>query len=102
MDLEAAQRIIGEDTLSLWVMPVFLISVIAEAVWAWRRQRDVYETSDTVNSMTMLVHEYAAILRDLAHAPSWTDCWSYLMQPPGWSHDGRDKRVKALRAEAGL
>lgn len=62
MDLEAAQRIIGEDTLSLWVMPVLLILVIAEAVWSWRRQRDVYETSDTVNSMTMLV---ASILIEL-------------------------------------
>ena len=57
---------------------------------------------DSRSPWTVLIHEYAAILRDVVRADSWADRIRYVMQPPGWSHDGPDKRAKTLRAEAGL
>lgn len=55
---------------------------------------------ETRNPWTVLVHEYRAILRDVLRARSWRDRWRTLSQPPGWSHDGPDRRAKTLRAKA--
>ena len=49
------------------------------------------------NPWVVLSHEYAAIWSDLRRAASWKDRLNYLLQAPGWSHDGPDKRAATLR-----
>lgn len=55
----------------------------------------------THDPWTVLVHGYAELIRDLRRADRFGDRLRYLFLPPGWSHDGPDKRAKTLRAEAG-
>lgn len=55
----------------------------------------------TDNPWQVLVHEYRAILRDLARSGRWSDRWRYLLLAPGWSHDGPDKRSDTLRLQLG-
>jgi sterol desaturase/sphingolipid hydroxylase (fatty acid hydroxylase superfamily) len=40
---------------------------------------------------------WRALWRDLARAPTLTARLRYLLDAPGWSHDGEDLRVTALR-----
>jgi sterol desaturase/sphingolipid hydroxylase (fatty acid hydroxylase superfamily) len=47
----------------------------------------------------VLLHEYRAIFRDVMRAESWRDKFAYLVNAPGWSHDGPDKRARTLRRE---
>ena len=60
------------------------------------------ENLGTFNPLTVLVHGYTDLLRDMRRADSWRDRLRYLLMPPGWSHDGPDKRASTLRAKAGL
>ncbi|MEE3331150.1 MAG: sterol desaturase family protein [Myxococcota bacterium] len=60
------------------------------------------ENLGTFNPLTVLVHGYTDLLRDMRRAESWRDRLRYLLMPPGWSHDGPDKRASTLRAKAGL
>ena len=57
---------------------------------------------ETRSAWVVLAHGYTDILRDFARAGSWRDRLRYLLLPPGWSHDGEDKRASTLRARAGL
>lgn len=45
----------------------------------------------------LVTHEYQSIWSDFKRASNWGDRWRYLLLAPGWSHDGEDKRAKALR-----
>jgi len=51
------------------------------------------------NPWRVLSHEYVAIGRDLRRAPGWRDRLCYLFLAPGWSHDGPDKRARAMRRQ---
>ena len=50
----------------------------------------------------VLVHEYVDLYRDIRRADGWRDRLRYVFEPPGWSHDGPDKRAQTLRAQMGL
>lgn len=45
----------------------------------------------------IITHEWKAIGADLKRAPTWTAKLSYLLMPPGWSHDGSTQTSKELR-----
>ena len=54
------------------------------------------------NPWRVLVHEYVDLYRDVRRSDGWRDRLRYVFEPPGWSHDGPDKRAKILRAQMGL
>lgn len=49
--------------------------------------------------VTVALHEYGSIWRDLRRADNWRDRLRYLLLAPGWSHDGPDKRANTLRRQ---
>lgn len=53
----------------------------------------------TYNPVTMVFHEWKAILSDLKKPVSFKDKFMYIFGPPGWSHDGSRKTSCQLRAE---
>ncbi len=53
--MEAAIRVLEQDTLIQWVLPIFLAAVALAAVWAWRSRPGVYEGRDTASSLAMLL-----------------------------------------------
>jgi sterol desaturase/sphingolipid hydroxylase (fatty acid hydroxylase superfamily) len=55
----------------------------------------------TFNPIRIAVHEYRALITDMANASTWQDKLRYLLLAPGWHHDGPDKRARTLRREAG-
>ena len=58
------------------------------------------ENLETEDPITVLVHGYRDLFRDAMRALSWRDRLRYASMPPGWSHDGPDKRASTLRSEA--
>ena len=52
----------------------------------------------TNNPFKIATHEYAAMLRDVAHAPGLKAKLGYVFGPPGWSHDGRSQTANQMRA----
>lgn len=60
------------------------------------------ENIETFAPWRVLVHGYTDLWRDVRRAESVRDRLCYVFQPPGWSHDGPDKRAATLRAQAGL
>src|SRR5260370_17465362 len=42
-----------------------------------------------------------ALVRDLWHARSWRDRWSYLVGPPGWQPDHEGATPDGLRSPVG-
>lgn len=52
---------------------------------------------DTYNPLRIATHEYAALFKDVKNAPTLKDKINYMIQPPGWSHDGDLKTSKHLR-----
>jgi len=53
----------------------------------------------TYNPITMVFHEWKAILVDLKKPISFKDKLMYIFGPPGWSHDGSRKTSNQLRKE---
>jgi sterol desaturase/sphingolipid hydroxylase (fatty acid hydroxylase superfamily) len=53
----------------------------------------------THNPVKVAFHEFAAIGRDVARAPTLGAKLGYLLRPPGWSHDGSTLTAAQLRAE---
>ena len=47
--------------------------------------------------LTVALHEYRMLWRDVRRARHWRQKWRYLLLAPGWSHDGPDKRANTLR-----
>ena len=41
------------DDIILWFIPVFVLSLGAELLWAWKKQRDIYESRDTLACLAM-------------------------------------------------
>jgi len=52
----------------------------------------------TFNPLRIAAHEWVAIGRDLAGAPSWRARWRYLVAVPGWSADGSRETSDTIRA----
>jgi sterol desaturase/sphingolipid hydroxylase (fatty acid hydroxylase superfamily) len=52
----------------------------------------------TFNPLRIAVHEWVAIGRDLARAPSWRARLAYAFGRPGWSPDGSRQTTDAIRA----
>jgi len=53
----------------------------------------------TYNPITMVFHEWKAILEDLKKETSFKNKFMYIFGPPGWSHDGSRKTSNQLREE---
>ena len=56
----------------------------------------------TFNPIGIVLHEYRQLLRDLLRADNWRDRARYLVNAPGWHHDGTDERARTLRRQAGI
>ncbi len=58
----------------------------------------------TYNPVRIAFHEWAAMLRAASRADSLKNAWNYLVQPPGWSPDGRTLTASQMqeRLERGL
>jgi hypothetical protein len=52
----------------------------------------------TFNPLRIAVHEWVAIGRDLARAPSWRARLACAFGRPGWSPDGSRRTTDAIRA----
>lgn len=57
------------------------------------------ENLKSYNPMTMVFHEWRAIIEDLKKQTSIKNKFMYVFGPPGWSHDGSRKTSKQLRNE---
>jgi sterol desaturase/sphingolipid hydroxylase (fatty acid hydroxylase superfamily) len=57
------------------------------------------ENLKTYNPMTLVFHEWRAIIEDLKKQTSIKNKFMYVFGPPGWSHDGSRKTSKQLRNE---
>jgi sterol desaturase/sphingolipid hydroxylase (fatty acid hydroxylase superfamily) len=52
---------------------------------------------DTHNPFGIATAEYEQIWKDLKKTKKWQDKISYLLKPPGWSHDGSSKTTRQLQ-----
>lgn len=50
------------------------------------------------NFLWAATHEWFGIARDVWHAPTLTAKWSYMVKPPGWSHDGSRDTSETIKA----
>ena len=65
-------------------------------------ERPVYgltKNVNTFNPVKIAFHEWVNLSRDLKRGRSFTNAIKYLLNPPGWSHDGRSKTTRELRKE---
>ncbi len=56
---------------------------------------------ETHNPITMVFHEWHAILKDIKQQTTFKNKLLYVFGPPGWSHDGSRKTSSQLRKELG-
>lgn len=54
----------------------------------------------TFNPVKIAFFEWVNIANDIKKSRNLKDVCNYLIQPPGWSHDGSSKTTKQLRKEA--
>jgi len=54
----------------------------------------------TYNPLEIATHEFKDLWHDVQRAPDFVTKLKYIFYPPGWSHDGEDRRAKVLRARA--
>jgi sterol desaturase/sphingolipid hydroxylase (fatty acid hydroxylase superfamily) len=54
------------------------------------------------NPIFIAFHEWRTILKDVWHAPTFSSKLNYILNAPGWSHDGSRKTSKQLKKDAGL
>lgn len=47
--------------------------------------------------LRIIFHEWQALSKDLKKSSRWKDKINYLLQPPGWSHDGSKQTAKQLQ-----
>lgn len=62
----------------------------------------VYGLTSNINSynpITMVFHEWKAIINDVRKTKGLKHKLGYIFCPPGWSHDGRTKTASQLRNE---
>ncbi|MFT5778184.1 MAG: sterol desaturase/sphingolipid hydroxylase (fatty acid hydroxylase superfamily) [Crocinitomicaceae bacterium] len=53
----------------------------------------------STNIFVVAFHEFQAIYRDVRRAKGFKNKINYLLQAPGWSHDGKDMRSRTLQQE---
>ena len=53
----------------------------------------------TFNPVKVAFHEWINIGKDVGRSKTVKDVLGYLLQPPGWSHDGSTKTAKQMRKE---
>lgn len=53
---------------------------------------------DAGSFVDVQISPWKALVADIRRAPTWGDKFRYCLFAPGWSHDGPDRRVKALQA----
>lgn len=49
--------------------------------------------------VNIIFHEFIALKNDVKKAPTFKDKLKYLLNPPGWSHDGSTKIAKIMQRE---
>ncbi|TSD67309.1 sterol desaturase family protein [Inquilinus sp. KBS0705] len=54
---------------------------------------------DDLGPVNVLFHEWKALLHDVKNAPGIANKLKYVLNPPGWSHDGSTKTAKELQRE---
>jgi sterol desaturase/sphingolipid hydroxylase (fatty acid hydroxylase superfamily) len=54
---------------------------------------------DNLGPVNVLFHEWKALLADVRNAPGIINKVKYLLNPPGWSHDGSTQTAKGLQRE---
>lgn len=57
---------------------------------------------ETDSPWHVLVHGYRELIADLRRAPGARARLRYMLDAPGWRHDGPDERARTLRAGSGL
>ena len=65
-------------------------------------ERPVYgltKNVNTLNPVKIAFHEWVNLSGDFRRGRSFTNAIKYLLNPPGWNHDGKTKTTKALRKE---
>ena len=67
-----------------------------------KEKRPVYgrtKNVNTFNPVKIAFHEWVSLSGDLRRGRSCTNAIKYLLNPPGWSHDGRSKTTRELRKD---
>ncbi|HEV8508565.1 MAG TPA: sterol desaturase family protein [Chitinophagaceae bacterium] len=54
---------------------------------------------ESYNPITITFHEWITMFKKMVHSGSFRNAVNYLIQPPGWSHDGSTKTVRQLKKE---
>ena len=54
---------------------------------------------NTFNPIKIAFYEWGNLSKDVARGRTLSNAVKYLINPPGWSHDGRSKTTKQLRKE---
>ena len=49
--------------------------------------------------VNIIFHEWKALISDVKHAPGFRNKVGYLLNPPGWSHDGSTQTARVLQRE---
>ncbi len=65
-------------------------------------ERPVYgltKNVNTFNPVRIAFHEWLNLVRDLKRGKSLSNSVKYLLNPPGWSHDGSSKTAHEMRKE---
>jgi sterol desaturase/sphingolipid hydroxylase (fatty acid hydroxylase superfamily) len=52
---------------------------------------------ESYNPVTITFHEWITLFKKMVHSGSFINALNYLIQPPGWSHDGSTKTVRQLK-----
>lgn len=54
---------------------------------------------ENIGPVNILFHEWKALAADVKKAPNLKAKLGYILQPPGWSHDGSTQTARALQRE---
>jgi len=54
---------------------------------------------EDMGPVNIIFHEWKALLHDVKQAPGFRNKLGYLLNPPGWSHDGSTQTARVLQRE---
>jgi sterol desaturase/sphingolipid hydroxylase (fatty acid hydroxylase superfamily) len=54
---------------------------------------------DNMGPVNILFHEWRALMHDVKRAPGFKNKIGYLLNPPGWSHDGSTQTARVMQRE---
>ena len=83
---------------------IFIVWDRLFGTFAREDERVVYGLTKDIESFNLVTigfHEFAAIARDVRHAPTLGAKLGYVVAPPGWSHDGSSKTARQLQRATG-